>query len=1297
MWIRWVLLSLALMTGGGAEAGEKFSLQLRWDHQFQFAGYYAAQWQGYYANEGLEVEIRPGVLPDGRILSAVQEVGEGRADFGIGSADILMGRDRGLPLVLLASIFQQSAVAFYYRSDTTIDNLTQLLNLRVARQLNDQIDVEFQALLKAEGINPSQVTPHPHRPDLQHLLTGQVDLIPGYQITIPFTAMKAGVRLKTLLTRHYGIQFYGDSLFANQHVTRNKPAEVVRFLNASLQGWRYALDHPEEIATRIATEYTSKMSFDDFKQLNLFQAHGIRELMLYPTIAIGHISPERWQKIHQLLKRSKLLGNEPGGESFIFSPETALRQGRERQQLHFLAGLTLFFCLVLLLLAWHKKGVRRLAEEALKISEARFRGAFETAAHGMALASPQGRFLKVNQALCAIVGYQEQELLTRNFQAITHPDDLEDDLVLMQQTLTGVVPSFHMEKRYCHALGHIIRVRLSVSLVRDGAGQPVHFVAHIQDITAQKNAEADLIAAREQLLLQVACINRIQSLFIAESHPDAVFSTLLQEILKLTGSLGGFVAEVQQEQSGSLRLKCLAMAGFADSNCSPPCFIAMSDRQAAPILAGQPLIDNDPEQNFLLFAPPAGHPMIHSFLGMPIRRNESVIGVLGMANRPKGYDQALVDTLRPVLSACAQIIEGYHIRQDRERIEDALRLSDAILRHMAEGVYLCHACDGTIVYANPKMAKMFGYEPGELIGLNVTRLNAPTSRSQKESAAGVIDLLEQTGEWAGEIHNRKKDGSDFWCFATVSTFEHPVFGKVWIAIHQDIDEKKRLKEEIDLFFAVVDELLCIADTTGRFRRLNPTWERVLGFSMEELLAQPFFSFVHPDDILSTEQAVARLAGQTSLINFINRYRCRDGRYRWLEWCAVPVGERIFASARDITERKQMEDDLREAKQKAEAAALAKGEFLAVMSHEIRTPMNVVLGMSELLQESELHPEQRNMVRNLHQSSSRLLSVINDILDFSRIEAGNVPLVEIPFSPRDLLEEVTGLMRVTAVEKHLALIQRVAADVPQTVLGDDGRIRQVLLNLLGNALKFTQQGEVTIQLSVDPIQRPDLVFEVTDTGIGIEKELLARIFEQFFQTDAGITRRYGGTGLGLAISRQLVERMGGRLEVESRLHEGSRFFFSLPLRVASRSVSREEVQGRPAESRTTRPLRILLAEDVELNQMLFHGFLMNTSHQLVVVENGLAAVERVREETFDVVIMDVQMPIMDGYTATCRIRSHERETGSPRLPIVALSAHAMEGELERSIEAGCDHYLAKPLRKQVLLDLLQKIVDPVAAT
>ncbi|HUY12983.1 MAG TPA: response regulator [Terriglobia bacterium] len=736
---------------------------------------------------------------------------------------------------------------------------------------------------------------------------------------------------------------------------------------------------------------------------------------------------------------------------------------------------------------------------------------------------------------------------------------------------------------------------------------------------------------------------------------------------------------------------------------------------------------------------------------------------------------------------------------------------------------------GRFLDVNKAFCHMFGYKsPSELIGRATESFYG-----SKTTRDALIARMKQEGSIANvDLCLRQKDGSALWVLLNASLVETPE-GTVIDGTMIDITERKQTQEELNNIFTLSQDMIGILGTDGYYKRLNPAWTRSLGFTLEELLATPLvLNLVHPEDREVTMAEIQKVMGGHAAVGFEHRVRTKAGAYLWTSWSAVrlPDQEAFVVVGQDITKRKQAEVKLRE----------AKSEFLANMSHEIRTPMNGIIGMTELTLDTELSSEQRSYLNMVKLSADSLLTIINDILDFSKIEAHKLDLDIIRFSLRDSMEESLKILGVRAHERGLELACDVHPDVPEFILGDPGRLRQILVNLLGNAIKFTQQGEVVLQVGNDGRSGDNVLlhFVVNDTGIGIPADKQKQIFEAFSQADTSTTRKFGGTGLGLTISSRLVEMMGGRIWVESEPGRGSRFHFTarwgvteqgatvspkagdeillgLPVLVVddnktSRRIlenmlvhwgmkpvvaesvrtamaalqganSRgaifpliltdahmpetdgfglaEQIKTKPELASSaimmltaggqrgdasrcrelgvaaylTKPVgraelreailrvlgtrsqrlegaglvtrhslresrraaathRILLVEDNAVNQHLARRILEKRGHQVTVVENGRAAVAAIEKGGFDIVLMDVQMPEMDGFEATAAIRETEKANGT-HLPIVAMTALAMSGDSERCLQAGMDAYVSKPIKADDVFKIIESLVPP----
>lgn len=411
-----------------------------------------------------------------------------------------------------------------------------------------------------------------------------------------------------------------------------------------------------------------------------------------------------------------------------------------------------------------------------------------------------------------------------------------------------------------------------------------------------------------------------------------------------------------------------------------------------------------------------------------------------------------------------------------------------------------------------------------------------------------------------------------------------------------------------------------------------------------------------------------------------------------------LGAAFNAMSRAITERIQeltaARDEEKTLAQAAEAGALAKTAFLATMSHEIRTPMNGILGMTELTLATELTEEQREYLNWVKVSGESLLRILNDILDFSKIDAGQMSLEHIPFQLPEILDSVVGIYSVEAASHDLSLSWQAENTLPTYVCGDPVRLRQILTNLISNAIKFTKTGGILIKVSSLESQRPgfaSLQLTVADTGIGIPDDKLELIFQPFAQAESYTTRKYGGTGLGLSIVKRLVDLIGGRLWVDSKIGEGSCFHIVMDIALGEKPSPIKVLEKIGGTAETSTPKTILLVEDTPVNQQVAQKLLSKSSYTVTIAENGKCAVDLVQAQNFDLILMDIQMPVMNGLEATRRIRQHEQEGRLTRTPIIAMTANAMSADREECLESGMDDFIAKPFRMDEMLSTIKRYI------
>ncbi len=635
-----------------------------------------------------------------------------------------------------------------------------------------------------------------------------------------------------------------------------------------------------------------------------------------------------------------------------------------------------------------------------------------------------------------------------------------------------------------------------------------------------------------------------------------------------------------------------------------------------------------------------------------------------------------------------------------------LHASEEKYRSMVEITSDCiWECDekGRLTYLSPRFHDLSGYRPDDFIGKSFRELVRQDQSEQFVEKA--MDLIHGRRPGHGlEFVLRRPDAK----YTVVEVSGVPIFDadgafRGMRGISRDITERRQLQDRMEQLLLERHALLaripvgvfqyrCAADGRNRFEYVSPNFCSWFGETHERILEDPrtVYRAIHPDDLGSLLAEMSRVKFLVKPFSWTGRLRNGE-EIRWVQIGSIPTlqanGDMIGnGTVVDVTERVRLEEELRQARLASDAANLAKSEFLSNMSHEIRTPLNGILGMTQILGLTSLDRDQQECLQTLRRSSQSLLSLINGVLDLSKIEAGQMHLEETDFFLRASLQEVMQTQVSLVGAKGLRLETEIPASVPDDIRGDSLRLRQILLNLLGNAIKFTEAGRIRISVSACERKgkRALFLFRVSDSGIGIAPEAMERIFQPFSQADGSTTRLYGGTGLGLPISRRLAELMGGRLWAESAPGEGSTFFLEVPFgisgtklrsRVGQDDLWRQDTWEGPS-------LRILLVDDEPTNRLVTARYLGLSGHTVLESPDGEDALEKLRAEPVDLILMDIQMPKMSGIEAVRRIREREGETGR-HTPLIALTARALRHEQEQILGEGFEGYVSKPVDFRVL--------------
>ncbi len=1058
----------------------------------------------------------------------------------------------------------------------------------------------------------------------------------------------------------------------------------------------------------------------------------------------------------------------------------------------------------------------------LRESEDRFRRIFEQSPVGIAITDLEGNIIRTNASLASMIGYSKAELSERSIQSLLISADSET-MPLFDQLLEQSLSVTSFESQPCTKEGELLWVKVISALMFNIFGRPSGIIHLIENVTARKQAELEANQLRERLEFLVSSSSAV----IYTCKPERDFGAT-------------FVSSNIQPLLGYTPEEFLSESNFWLSHIHPD---------------DLPEVDAGLTQLLAKGKTAYEYRFLHQDGSYRWLRDEPKL-IKDTHGKPTEIIGYLADV------------------SDRKIAEAALQQSEARYRAVVEDQteLICRfLADGTIIFVNEAYCRYFQIQPSDAIGTSYWQFAQPECSPLQDQ----FQNLTQDHPTANREHQiRLANGDIRWqMWIDRAIFDESGQLIEYQSTGRDISDRKAVEQslqeknaELDRFFSVALDLLCIADHTGRFRRVNQQWEKTLGYTLAELENASFLDLVHPDDLEVTLQAMSKLADQEPIVNLVNRYRCQDGSYRWIEWRSFPSGDLIYAAARDISDRKTAEETLQRQLAAIEAASVGiailengsytylnqahltlfgyetpneligkswqtlyhpaevqrleqemmsiltttgawqgeaiatrkdgstfieelsltftnrgelicicqditkrkqaeeelyrinerltltnaeldratqtkdelltnmskinerltltnveldratrlKDEFLANMSHELRTPLNAVLGMSEGLQEGvfgEINEHQQAAIATIDRSGKHLLDLINDILDLSKVEAGKLEIEKTSVAIAPLCKASLSFVKHQAYKKKIHLSTEIPPHLPNIEV-DERRIRQVLINLLTNAVKFTPEtGEVKLIVTPEAGETPLLKFAVIDTGIGIAPEDVTKLFKPFVQVDNSLSRRHNGTGLGLALVRRLVELHQGTVTVTSELQKGSCFTVSLPYSTFVQPLTGDEASSEatvvspanqdllqksltpPSQSYAlTKQLPnspvILLAEDNEFNVATLSGYLMSRGYQMVFAKNGREALDIAQVNSPHLILMDIQMPEMDGLQAIRQLRSNPQFTD---IPIIALTALAMPQDQDACLAAGANLYLTKPVKLKVLNELIQKLL------
>ncbi len=1335
-----VCLQLLFFSVHASVRPEKVSIQLKWRHSFQFAGYYAAIAKGFYRNEGLDVSLKEIDFSKDN----VEQVIMGESEYGVSDSTLLLYHLTGKPVVLLKQFFQHSPLVFLSHRDSGIISPYEMVGKSIAFNNSNKGDAALNTLLLNTLGDLSKIRKIDYDSSyFQQFIDGKIDVIFAYTTSEPFLLKEQGIEVNIINPQNYGIDFYGDNFFTSQDELTQHPERVARMVRATVKGWKFALEHPEQIIKLIRTKYNKTLSIDYLR----YAANTTWQMIVPELIELGNINPERYQRAAEEYLRLGFTKNSRIDGSFFYKPSvpglTKIKLTFEEQ-------------------AWLKEHpVIRLASEAnwppfeyvdesarlrgfsadiIRLIEERLGIKFRIITNNdWASTAKKIKSHEIDLA-SSVVKTPEREAFfnfTKAYFALPlviisrKGSDVGVGLSGLKNKIVAIENQYYLHKRLVKEFPEIklLVVKTSadalkaVSFSKADAYIGNQAVANwIIEQNALSNLKVDHDAGLGKAALRLA-VRKDWPMFenILNKAITAIPETEIFKISRKWLGLGAGVEKIKLSASEQKWLKAHEIIRFTGNpNWLPYEAFDRQGNYIGIVAEHLKLIENKLGIKFNIVRPESWQDAVSKIKQQEVDVLSETLGSnlksILTFSQPYLYspvvvvmknDENYVENIEQIRHKKIAVIKDYgYVPAISKAYPD---LNYHYVETIQDGLTAVSTGQLDALLATLAQAS---YHISEL-GVNNLRIVGKTEFTTKVAFgvrpeyAPLIPLLNRAignitqaekqqilANWGRQKFATKIDYSLLAYFAAVFLLIVAIILYWNRKLAKEVRKRKLLEAQTQVLIDNIPLQVVVTSRTGQILTANPKAIAVHQIKEEDISQLNILGFYA--NVSDREAVLKEIAEKGKVDEKIIQFKRPGRKIHSMMVSIMPItylNQRAYLSIGiDMTERLEMEAALQKARDAAEAANRSKSQFLANMSHEIRTPMNAIIGFTELLNDQVTDPRLKAFVKTIQSAGNSLLLLINDILDLSKIEAGKMGIEKRATNPHYLFTELLDIFMVDVRKKGLNMALEVAPEIPVSLMLDAIRLRQILVNIIGNAVKFTEKGGVRViaaVVNVDKIHsKVDLIIEVEDTGIGIPERQLQVIFDEFEQTEAQHLSKFGGTGLGLAISRRLIELMGGSISVQSEVGRGSKFTICLnDIDVASVKQQVAVSEKRDTPEIKFEPAVVLIVDDIENNRQLISENFSGTEVAVLEAENGEEAVEKVHQQKIDLILMDIRMPVMDGYQAARLIKNQFND-----LPIIALTASVMKDEHERIKSENFDSYLRKPISRYELFTTMARFLE-----